>query len=223
MDRDDEIGVGFWVFITLVISGIIASSYKQPIIYAIVYSFWVVLFSVLFILGGIKWVSVVGCILLFILGCIPLVFWNLHLVFLITGVPILFSIFARYPVRKLEERIEQEERERRARFEAEQKAKGLVKFVDRHCKVVWGTPKQVEEWKKIDMLLQNNFESLSPREFEEFIAKLFRAMGYQVKLTPYVKDMGADILAKNEKDTILIQVKKYSVGHNVSNKEVQQT
>jgi restriction system protein len=113
--------------------------------------------------------------------------------------------------------------EAKRRFEAEQRAKGLVKFVDRHRRERWGTPEQVREWKRIDLGMQNNFEDLSPREFEEFIAKLFRVMGYQVELTPQVRDLGADIVARKGGDTIVVQVKKYSVGHNVSNREVQQT
>jgi len=40
---------------------------------------------------------------------------------------------------------------RQKKFEASQRAKGLVKFVNRKYKTNWGTPLQVKEWQKIDM------------------------------------------------------------------------
>lgn len=36
---------------------------------------------------------------------------------------------------------------RKLKLEKEQKARGLVKFIDRHGNVMWGTPKQVFEWR----------------------------------------------------------------------------
>lgn len=47
-------------------------------------------------------------------------------------------------LRALEERLKEE------RFEEEQKAKGLVKYVDRHGNVRWGTPEQIIEWERED-------------------------------------------------------------------------
>ncbi len=52
---------------------------------------------------------------------------------------------------------------------------------------------------EIDIGMQNDFSDLSPKEFEEFIARLFTKMGFQTEITPYVKDHGADIIAKREK------------------------
>lgn len=39
---------------------------------------------------------------------------------------------------------------------------------------------------------------LSPREFEEVVAELFKAKGYEVKLTPATRDGGRDIIVKHE-------------------------
>jgi restriction system protein len=51
---------------------------------------------------------------------------------------------------------------------------------------------------------------LSPREFEEYIAELFKRLGYEnVTLTPTSNDKGIDILAKREGVRIAIQCKKY--------------
>jgi len=126
-----------------------------------------------------------------------------------------------------EKRIRAERRRIRAeRFEKEQIAKGLVKFVDRHGKKKWGTPEQVNEWKKIDIGMKGDFKDLSPREFEEFIANLFTRMGFQTEVTSYVKDHGADILAERERrdmgrERVVIQVKKYEPRHHVGSREVR--
>jgi len=103
-------------------------------------------------------------------------------------------------------------------FKRKQQAKGLVYF-----KGKWGTPKQVKKWKKIYTYLSNNFANLNPYQFEEFIAKLFRKMGYSARKTPNTGDYGADVIAKKDDETILIQVKKYNEGNNVTPKEVQRT
>jgi hypothetical protein len=109
----------------------------------------------------------------------------------------------------------------REKFELEQIEKGLVKFVDRKCREIWGTPQQVEEWKRIELGLRNNFADYAPREFEKFIAGLFQKMGYKVSLGPYVGDYGVDVIAQKDDRRILIQIKKYARGHLVGNREVR--
>lgn len=66
---------------------------------------------------------------------------------------------------------------------------------------------------------QNNIEfderisdlyNLSPREFEEWTASLFSALGYgKVTLTPQTADKGIDILAEKDGFKIAVQCKKY--------------
>lgn len=109
------------------------------------------------------------------------------------------------------------------KFEREQKARGLVKFVDRHGKESWSTPKQVQEWKRIDIGLQSNFSELNTKEFEEFIADLFRRMGYNVQLLPHGSDRGGGVLAQKNSDKILVQCKKLIEGYNAGDKDVQKT
>jgi restriction system protein len=60
---------------------------------------------------------------------------------------------------------------------------------------------------------------LTPRQFEEFVAALFRREGYQVELTPASKDGGKDIFVA-KKDVLgsflyLVECKKYARGHPV--------
>ena len=106
-------------------------------------------------------------------------------------------------------------------FELEQKKKGLYKFISITGRVLWGTPKQIKEWIEVELDMKNNFKKLNPYQFEKYIAQLFKAMGYEVKLTSKVADFGADIIAKKEKETIVIQVKKYKIDHKVGAKDVQ--
>lgn len=107
------------------------------------------------------------------------------------------------------------------KFEREQRAKGLVRFVDRMNRDRWGTPKQVREWKMMEMDMENNFQRLTPRQFEKLVAEIFKRMGYEVELTPKTADYGADVLARKGEDTVVIQVKRFSLSHNVSNRDIQ--
>jgi len=109
------------------------------------------------------------------------------------------------------------------KFEREQTAKGLVKFVDRHGKERWGTPDQAQEWKRAETGLQSNFSDLSPKQFEEFIADLFKTMGYNVQLLSYRADSGGGVLAQKNSDKTLILCKKFREGHNVGDLDVLRT
>jgi len=107
------------------------------------------------------------------------------------------------------------------RFEAEQRAKGLVKFASVLGHVKWGSLERVKEWKIIDMDMRNNFSGLTPRQFEKLVADLFAQMGYETELTPKTTDYGADVIAKKGVDTIAIQVKRFKKGNKVGNRDVQ--
>ncbi len=123
--------------------------------------------------------------------------------------------------KKLNEEREQKriafEKERIA-FEKEQIAKGLVQYEDK-----WGTPEQVKKWKEIRTGIDSSFMNMSHFEFEEFVARLFRKMGYETTVTKKTGDYGVDVIAKDSRDTIAIQVKQNSIGNNVGNVTVQQT
>ncbi len=57
--------------------------------------------------------------------------------------------------------------------------------------------------------LQDNFRRFEPYEFEELIAKLFAAKGYQVEVTPKSGDYGVDVIARAGHDVLAIQVKHW--------------
>lgn len=122
-------------------------------------------------------------------------------------------------IRKEHERKQKEKKEREKesiRFEESQKAKGLVQY-----KGKWATSEQVRTWKEIEYGINSNFLDISHFDFEKFIAKLFEKMGYHVELTPKTSDYGIDIIAKDDKGKIAIQVKQYKNGNNIGNETIQ--
>lgn len=67
--------------------------------------------------------------------------------------------------------------------------------------------------------------SLSPDEFEGYVAELWRQMGYEVEVTSSSRDGGVDVFAypKNPtKGTEVIQVKRHSPSNKVGSPTVQQ-
>jgi restriction endonuclease Mrr len=107
-------------------------------------------------------------------------------------------------------------------FEEGQKANGLQK-VNYKGSETWATPEQVREWKYIEVDLENNFQKLSPRQFEKAIQDLFVKMNYEVTLTNYIGDYGADLIVKKDSEILVVQCKKYMEKHKVGAPEVQRT
>ena len=70
-------------------------------------------------------------------------------------------------------------------------------------------------------LVDSNYACMSSFEFEHLVAELLRRMGYEAAVTNQSGDYGVDVVARNGDETIAIQVKKYSPGNNVGNREVQ--
>lgn len=91
-----------------------------------------------------------------------------------------------------EQKAEKERKEREKReHEEEQMAKGLVKFTDRFGKEKWGTPEEVEDWKRRDeeekimaSLLYNVVESI--KKFKPS-RKYRNEFGYHTELQGWLK------------------------------------
>ena len=65
------------------------------------------------------------------------------------------------------------------------------------------------------------FSELSGKEFESYVARILKERGYEdVRGTPTTGDQGADLIAKKEGRTIVIQVKRYQ--GSVGNRAVQE-
>lgn len=71
--------------------------------------------------------------------------------------------------------------------------------------------------------LRTNFQDMTPRDFEEFIARLLERLGYSdVQLTSPTQDMGADIECTDEDGrSTIVEVKRYGAGNKVSNRQVR--
>jgi len=120
---------------------------------------------------------------------------------------------------KEENNLIKEEKKQKAKqkaFAAKQRAKGLELY-----KGEWLPAKKVKQIKEAEIGIDNNFAGYSAFEFEEFISKLFRAMGYEAKTTSKTGDYGIDVIAKKDHEVFAIQAKKYTAGQNVSNRDVQ--
>lgn len=69
----------------------------------------------------------------------------------------------------------------------------------------------------INKIIQNQdaVYDISPREFEELVAELFRQQGFDVELTPATRDGGCDIIASKTMGSLpfmlIIECKKYSL------------
>lgn len=66
------------------------------------------------------------------------------------------------------------------------------------------------EKSKSKLSIEDMIKGLSPREFEEFICKLYREMGYSCKLTQATNDEGRDVIVKKDGVTTFIECKRYN-------------
>lgn len=66
----------------------------------------------------------------------------------------------------------------------------------------------------------SEIEKLNPRLFEAYVASLYTKQGFQVYLTPFANDKGADVVALSPKGNYLIQAKQSQ--SSVSNAAIQE-
>jgi len=67
---------------------------------------------------------------------------------------------------------------------------------------------------------ETDFQNLTGVEFETLVGKLLRTAGYDVQGTSTTGDQGADLIAKKDGRTVIVQVKRYQGA--VGNKAVQE-
>jgi len=101
--------------------------------------------------------------------------------------------------------------------------KGFVKYTDRKGEERWGDPERIRRWQEIYSKFEEDFEELTPHELEGMVVELFSRMGYDVEHVGKVGDYGGDVIAKKGKEKVLVQVKRYSLGNNISDREVRET
>jgi cell division protein FtsL len=105
--------------------------------------------------------------------------------------------------------------EAEAEFARRQRAAGRQYFDGQ-----WLTKSQVERILSVRIGLDSNFQNMSPYEFEEIVARLFRAMGFSCQVTSKSGDYGVDVVAKRGAEVIAIQCKRNSEGNLVGNRTV---
>jgi restriction system protein len=85
-----------------------------------------------------------------------------------------------------------------------------------------GTPEQVEKWRDIYSGIITGFSDRSPQDFERFVEKLFKSMGYSTIVTPLSRDFGADVIARGAEEAISIQAKRFGPKQLVGVQDVNQ-
>jgi hypothetical protein len=63
--------------------------------------------------------------------------------------------------------------------------------------------------------------AMTPRQFEDAIAELFRRLGYEVKQTPFSNDGGKDAIAWKDGRKFLIECKRFAADKSVGRRDVQ--
>ncbi|PEC22801.1 restriction endonuclease [Bacillus cereus] len=85
----------------------------------------------------------------------------------------------------------------------------LIGMITRSPKV---TPEDIRTHRIQKAATRNNFEVMDPREFEYFVANLFRSLGYTVQVTSGSNDGGKDIILRKGRETKFVEVKRHTQG-----------
>jgi restriction system protein len=62
---------------------------------------------------------------------------------------------------------------------------------------------------------------LSPNEFEDVIAQMYRKLGYEATQTPYSNDKGKDIILKKDDRKYLVECKRYNFTNTIGRESLQ--
>jgi len=73
----------------------------------------------------------------------------------------------------------------------------------------------------LETRLASTVDMMGPREFEAFVADLYRRKGYYTKNLRDSADQGVDVIAKSYAETLAVQVKHYSPDRRVGSREVR--
>jgi HJR/Mrr/RecB family endonuclease len=86
----------------------------------------------------------------------------------------------------------------------------------------WVRVEDIPKLREIKIGLANNFENMSPFDFEHFVARLLQEMGYKTEVTKKTGDYGIDIIAKKGNKITAVQCKRHNEKNLVGNKLIQQ-
>jgi hypothetical protein len=74
---------------------------------------------------------------------------------------------------------------------------------------------EVKRLKHLYVADVDRLRELTPTQFEDEVAHIFRLLGYEVRQTPYSNDGGKDAIAFKDGQKYLIECKKYSLDHSI--------
>ena len=80
---------------------------------------------------------------------------------------------------------------------------------------------EVEKFKKEQLKKLDYLVTITPEEFEDYIALLFSKLGYKVEQTPYVNDGGKDAIALKDGKKYLIECKRYGINKTIGRPQLQ--
>lgn len=63
--------------------------------------------------------------------------------------------------------------------------------------------------------------AISPQQFEDETARMFRRLGYTVEQTPYANDQGRDAIMRKDGKKYLVECKRYGEGTSVGRPDIQ--
>lgn len=86
----------------------------------------------------------------------------------------------------------------------------------------WVTIEEIPRLQEVKIGLANNFANMSPFDFEHFVARLLKEMGYKTEVTKKTGDFGTDIIAKKGNKITAVQCKRHNEKNFVGNKLIQQ-
>lgn len=85
----------------------------------------------------------------------------------------------------------------------------------------------LKKYQQVQQIINKNFsaysdiENLTPREFEEFVAKIYELKGFKVEVTPPSNDGGKDIIAIKDGIKTFIECKYYSKNNSLGRPALQ--
>lgn len=100
-------------------------------------------------------------------------------------------------------------------FARRQRASGLEMFEGQ-----WLKKNEIDRILGLRIGLANNFQNITPYEFEQIVARLFRAMGFSCEVTSKSGDYGVDVVARKGTETVAIQCKRNSDENLVGNRTI---
>ena len=76
--------------------------------------------------------------------------------------------------------------------------------------LLWKLNKIIRRYRKIKRTGIHDIDSMSGEEFEQYLGAFFKRRGYKVSYTAQSGDYGADLILKDGRNIIVVQVKRYS-------------